>query len=58
MQIQALDIWMLGSEYVTCFIDVSDGLGWYHSVIKLVGVRVLEALDEPLNKVPPQALSL
>ncbi len=56
MHIRALDTWMFDSEYVTCFIDVSDGLGWYHSVIKLVGVRVLLELDEPMNVVPPLAV--
>jgi hypothetical protein len=39
-------------EYVTCFIDVSDGLGWYHSVIKLVGVREVDALEAPKKVVP------
>jgi len=56
MQTHALDTGTLDSEYVTCFIDVSDGLGWYHSVIKLVGVRVLEEVEEPAKTVPPPAL--
>jgi hypothetical protein len=43
-------------EYVTCFIDVSDGLGWYHSVIKLVGVRELDELDAPRKLVPSAAV--
>ena len=55
MHIHALDTWML-DEYVTCFIDVSDGLGWYHSVIKLVGVRLLGVLEEPVKTVPPPAV--